>query len=285
MSEEIENAGVVVPRSMVWSFLLNLPFAFGLLLTYLFCMVDIDDALSSPTGYPFIYLFQTATGSTVASTILSVVVLVLLIMITISCVASTSRQTFAFARDDGLPFSNWLKTVRAPSPVTPPPPPPPFVVHSHSLRTGRPEAPHPRQRPHLHLSLLNHPLPHQHRLHRRLQRPPLPLHRRPHGHLRHLHPLRGLEAPPRRASASLPLESRPLRTYHQPHCARLVNLVVLLELLAEQPPCDGPEVQLGLCDLCRNHGYLVSPLCSQGTPHLRRARSQSSHIINLPQLT
>lgn len=108
MSREIDNGGVVVPRSMVWSFILNMPFAFGLLLTYLFCMVDIDDALSSPTGYPFIYVFQTATEPTIASTILSVVILVL-IMITISCVTLTPRQTFAFARDDRSPFFQLAK--------------------------------------------------------------------------------------------------------------------------------------------------------------------------------
>jgi len=32
-------------------------------------------------------------------------------MITISTMAATARQTFAFARDDGLPFSRWLAYV------------------------------------------------------------------------------------------------------------------------------------------------------------------------------
>ena len=33
MAEEIEDAGVVVPKAMVWSFLLNVPFTFLLLVT------------------------------------------------------------------------------------------------------------------------------------------------------------------------------------------------------------------------------------------------------------
>jgi hypothetical protein len=37
--------------------------------------------------------------------------MILLVMITISALASSSRQLFAFARDDGLPFSRWLGTV------------------------------------------------------------------------------------------------------------------------------------------------------------------------------
>ncbi|GAB7353911.1 hypothetical protein MBLNU459_g4257t1 [Dothideomycetes sp. NU459] len=111
MSEEIEDAGVIVPRSMIWSFLLNVPFTFILLITYLFCIGDVTEALGSATGWPFIYVFQNALGSVGATTGLTVVVLVLLVMITISSLASTARQTFAFARDNGLPFSKWLGQV------------------------------------------------------------------------------------------------------------------------------------------------------------------------------
>ncbi|EXV05570.1 amino acid permease family protein [Metarhizium robertsii] len=111
MAEEIRDASVVVPRSMVWSFILNVPFTFGLLITYLFCIGDVQEALDSKTGFPFIYVFQNATGSIGATTGLTIVVLVLLTMITISSLASTSRQTFAFARDNGLPFATWLGAV------------------------------------------------------------------------------------------------------------------------------------------------------------------------------
>lgn len=111
MAEEIRHASVVVPKSMVWSFLLNVPFTFGLLLTYLFCIGDVHEALTSPTGFPFMDVFHTATGSVRGATALTIVVLVLLVMITISSLASTSRQTYAFARDNGLPFSRWLSVV------------------------------------------------------------------------------------------------------------------------------------------------------------------------------
>ena len=108
MAEEIEDAGIIVPKSMVWTFLLNVPFTFGLLVTYLFCIGDVTEAIASTTGFPFIYVFQTATGTVGGTTGMTVVILLLLIMITISSMASTSRQTFAFARDNGLPFSKWL---------------------------------------------------------------------------------------------------------------------------------------------------------------------------------
>ena len=96
---------------MVWSFILNIPFTFGMVLSYLFCITSLEDAVSDPTGYPFIYVFRQATGSASGTTGMTVVILLLIMMITISAMASTSRQTFAFARDNGLPFSAWLGQV------------------------------------------------------------------------------------------------------------------------------------------------------------------------------
>lgn len=80
---------------MTWSFLVNIPPTFGLLLTYLFCMPSVQDAVNDPSGCPFLYVFRQATGSLAGTTGLGVVILVLLTMITISAAASTSRQTFA----------------------------------------------------------------------------------------------------------------------------------------------------------------------------------------------
>ncbi|KAK3620167.1 hypothetical protein LTR56_023561 [Elasticomyces elasticus] len=115
MAEEVDDASVVVPRATVWSFLLNVPFTLLLLVTdgssYLFCISDIDAALTAPTGFPFIYVFQSATGLAAGTTGFVFVLLILLIAITISALASTCRQTFAFARDNGLPFSKWLAVV------------------------------------------------------------------------------------------------------------------------------------------------------------------------------
>lgn len=112
MAEEVEDAGVVVPRSMIWSFLVNIPPTFGLVIAYLFCMPSVSDAVTDASGWPFIYVFNQATGnSTGGTTGMTVIIFLLLVMITISAMASTSRQTFAFARDKGLPFSTWLGAV------------------------------------------------------------------------------------------------------------------------------------------------------------------------------
>lgn len=103
-----------------------MPPTFGLLITYLYCMPSVKEAVFDASGFPFIYVFRQATGSVGGTTGMTILILLLLSMITISAAASTSRQvsrtsyktmfvdhsqTFAFARDRGLPFSDWLGRV------------------------------------------------------------------------------------------------------------------------------------------------------------------------------
>lgn len=109
MSEEIKDARKMVPKSMLAAFFGNMPFAFGVLIAFLYSLGNLDDALSSP--YPFVYVFQQATGSVAGATGMTVVMYLLLLMITASVFASTSRQTFAFARDGGFPCSRWMSKV------------------------------------------------------------------------------------------------------------------------------------------------------------------------------
>lgn len=78
-----------------------------LLITYLFSIGSVDDALNDPSGYPFIYVLGTAVSLAGVNGITSTI-LILIIAANISWNASTARQTFAFARDNGLPFSKWI---------------------------------------------------------------------------------------------------------------------------------------------------------------------------------
>ena len=110
MSEEIKDAGLSVPRAMVWSYFGNGIIGFILLITYLFAMPSVDDAISDPSGFPFIYVFGQAMPLPGVNALV-ILVLVLVIFSDVSFNASTSRQTFAFARDRGLPFSTWLSRV------------------------------------------------------------------------------------------------------------------------------------------------------------------------------
>lgn len=111
MSEEVKDAGIVVPRAIITSYVVNGFMGLILLITYLFSIPSVDDALADPTGYPFLYVFRSSM-STGAVNALTVLVLVLVIASNIDFGASASRQAFAFARDNGLPFSSWISWVR-----------------------------------------------------------------------------------------------------------------------------------------------------------------------------
>ena len=107
MSEEIKDAGLNVPNAMVWSYVLNGVLAMIILITYLFGLTNVNDALNDPTYFPFIWVFRQAvdTNGVVA---LTVIIFLLVVAANIDYNASTARQTFAFARDKGLPFHSWI---------------------------------------------------------------------------------------------------------------------------------------------------------------------------------
>lgn len=112
-STEVKDAGRNVPRAMVWSYFLNGALGLVFLITYMFSVVDltgtIDDA-NNGSGYPYMYVFTKAFSMPAFNT-LSAIVIILIYAGTLSYNLSTSRQTWAFARDNGLPFSNWIAKV------------------------------------------------------------------------------------------------------------------------------------------------------------------------------
>ena len=114
MSEEITDASVNVPRSMMVSILLNGVLGFSMLIAVLFCVGNVEDILETPTGYPFLAIFQNAVQSNGGAAAMAAVVTVLGVCATIAFVASSSRMTWSFARDHGLPFWRYLSKVITP---------------------------------------------------------------------------------------------------------------------------------------------------------------------------
>ncbi|KAL5337416.1 amino acid/polyamine transporter I [Aspergillus crustosus] len=110
MSEEIENAEVIVPRAILLSVLINGLLGFAMLLALLFCLGDIETALATPTGYPFMEVFRSGTGSVGGAAAMSAIVITVCICSTTGMLAATSRQFWAFARDRGVPgWRIWTK--------------------------------------------------------------------------------------------------------------------------------------------------------------------------------
>ncbi|RAL63870.1 hypothetical protein DID88_003513 [Monilinia fructigena] len=115
MSEEIHNASTVVPWAMISTIILNGILGFALLIALLFCLGDINDALNSPTGFPFIEIFKQATNSNAAATGMTCIILIILFAAAIGIMATASRLLWSFARDNGVPGSAYISRVHEPT--------------------------------------------------------------------------------------------------------------------------------------------------------------------------
>lgn len=112
MSEEIKDASSVLPRAMMWTVVINGSMGFVMLVTFCFCLGDVDAALANPDVMPFVQVFLTATKSKAGTNVLTAILIILTTCGCITNVATASRQMFAFARDMGLPYSKFLAKVR-----------------------------------------------------------------------------------------------------------------------------------------------------------------------------
>ncbi|KAH1486697.1 hypothetical protein LV164_008420 [Aspergillus fumigatus] len=110
MSEEVKDAGRYVPIAIAWGYFSNGVMAIVVVISFLFAIPSVEDALDDATGFPFIYVFKNAT-SVAGVNGLTAIILIPVIFSNILFNASTSRQTFAFARDKGLPFARWIAKV------------------------------------------------------------------------------------------------------------------------------------------------------------------------------
>lgn len=111
MSEEIHNASTVVPWAMISTIVLNGVLGFAVLIALLFCLGDINDALTSSTGFPFIEVFRQATNSDAAATGMTCIILIILFAAAIGIMATASRLLWSFARDNGVPGSAYISRV------------------------------------------------------------------------------------------------------------------------------------------------------------------------------
>ena len=90
---------------MILSMIINGILALGFIIGLLFGVQNIEDAVNTPTNSPIVAILDSAFQSTTATTTVIGLFLVLAIGAEMGMIASTSRLTWAFARDKGLPFS------------------------------------------------------------------------------------------------------------------------------------------------------------------------------------
>lgn len=116
MSEEVRKSATTIPKILILTIVINGALAFAFLIALLFSIGNIDNALNTPTGYPIIEIFYQATGSTKAASAMESAIIIIAFCSTFAILASVSRLTWAFARDQGLPFSKFFAYV-SPLPV------------------------------------------------------------------------------------------------------------------------------------------------------------------------
>ncbi|QSZ30875.1 hypothetical protein DSL72_000433 [Monilinia vaccinii-corymbosi] len=105
ISEEVEDASLNVPRAMWLSYILNATLGIITLVTMCFCIGPLDAAIASPV--PYLVLYRN-TGSVALATALTIILLILIFSGNVTALATTSRELWAFSRDNGFPFSMWI---------------------------------------------------------------------------------------------------------------------------------------------------------------------------------
>lgn len=93
ISEEVEDASLTVPRVMWWSFIMNVAMGIVMLITMLFCIGTLDEALNAEVSYLQLFI---NTGSNAVALVLTILLLLLVFSGNITAMATTSREVFAF---------------------------------------------------------------------------------------------------------------------------------------------------------------------------------------------
>lgn len=108
MAEETANAAKVVPRAMVTAYCTMGVLSLTTLCVYCACFVDYSvlDA-----GQPWLMVFVNSTGSSRGAIALASIMIICIFLSDVNFFAATSRQIFAFARDDGFPARRWIAHV------------------------------------------------------------------------------------------------------------------------------------------------------------------------------
>jgi amino acid transporter len=110
LSEECSNANIAAPRAIVMTSGIGGLAGWALQLVVAYTVIDIPSVIGSDLGQPWAaYLIQVMPQNT-ALAILSLTIVCGFFMGQ-GCMVAASRVTFAYARDDCLPGSWWIKRV------------------------------------------------------------------------------------------------------------------------------------------------------------------------------
>ena len=116
MCEEIKNASIIVPKSVMISVGINGTLAFTMLIAVFYCIGSLDDALNTSTDYPFMEIFVQATNSVAGAAIMASIITIMQICAVVANLASASRMYWSFSRDRAVPGWSFFVKVRDANP-------------------------------------------------------------------------------------------------------------------------------------------------------------------------
>jgi amino acid transporter len=111
-SEETRDAARAVPRGMLQAVFWSCLFGYLMVCSFVLAMPSVQEGAKQGTGV-FSWLLESSSMPAFLRGLLNIGIVFANYLCALAGLTSLSRMTYAFARDDGLPFSNALKTVSA----------------------------------------------------------------------------------------------------------------------------------------------------------------------------
>lgn len=111
MAEELPDASRNVPLAMIGGVAVNGVLGFGYAILLLFSTSPLQALLETPTGFPCMQIFLDVTKSKAGAIVMSLISPIIATAATIASLASTSRTLWAFARDNGVPYSGYFNHI------------------------------------------------------------------------------------------------------------------------------------------------------------------------------
>ncbi|KMU86435.1 hypothetical protein CIHG_04224 [Coccidioides immitis H538.4] len=108
LAEELKDASRHLPRAMMITASVNYLVGFMILLAAMFVVGNVKEVLETPTGAPWVQILLNATQDRKPVLVLMAFIIFFLLFCAINANTTSSRQLYAFARDGGLPYSEWI---------------------------------------------------------------------------------------------------------------------------------------------------------------------------------
>ena len=116
MADEVLDPSRNIPKALGATVLVGLATGLPFMIGICFCINDIDSVVNTPTGVPSLQLFFNSTRSLTGACALQSLMFVVFVGSVISVHTWQARMAWAFARDNGWPYSKSLATI-APKPM------------------------------------------------------------------------------------------------------------------------------------------------------------------------